>query len=549
MLNAKKIMRQAGRELITWLVLAVLIWLAFSYYAHGDGPWLFYNSDNGIPAIYQDVMQHGGHFMDWEWAAVMNFFPDLTLFFGLSFLSGGDVKTAILLFGVIQLCLYYLLTLAIARLVVDQQKSIVFFKWSILFSIYLLSTGAFFHREIFESALTAWLHFGAALMYLAGTFLVLLSFKRSSGFVYTTLFIVTLLSGYSDLLFIVQFAAPALMALWLLRPYCDAVFQRVCLVNAVIIAAASGAAYFIYRLNPIGLHIHLETKIIRRKHVEDVAAAILKLRDVLSGFFQQNPVVMLMLGVFILGCVMYLYRARKSFSSSNPVKKPSFLFVMILFACSMLIGLISLLLLDNDLMESGYIGMRHYQTFILFPVFIGIPMLLSLSPPLVKLADRGYLYVVWALAALGLSRGEWQPISSITNFYPPSVACLDSYASSHHLRHGLANYWQAKSYTYLSKKGLHVVAMTQHFMPYRAISSANHFRDKTFNFVIVPADKTDSPSYPSGLHEDAFFNTAYLQQFFGSPSEVLTCPSALGDGQDKIYVYPEGVINAKWASA
>lgn len=513
------------------LALLILTYLALTHYAVGDKPWIFYNSDNYIPYLYQDLVLHGGHVSQWNFAAVTDFFPDIILFFGIAFIVH-SLPVTMLLFGALQLILFYFLIMWIgSRLILDSKKRCLF-SLSALSAIFLLSTGQFTHIEIFESALTSWLHFGTVLMYLLGFLLVVRSYQTKNIFNYILLFIICFFTTFSDLLHIVQFSLPAAVSLILLFLLGDNQNRNTTLCNFGVIFFATLLGFLFYKTNPFGIQFIHENEVLKRIHPADLVAALSKLRDVLSAFFQSNAIILFLDIIFMVVGTQYLYRLITK--NNKETVEMNFAFIFLYF--TVWVGIFSLIFLDNDLMIPNYVGMRHYQPFILLPAFLGIPLYFARFTQLGELANKRYILLVVLMVVCAYLFGQGKSLKRIINFYPPSIACIDHYAEQYHLENGLANYWEAKSYHRLSKKQLNIVAMTQEIKPYKNISTTRDYENKQFTFVVIPNEHTLEPSYPAGL-SGRYLTEKQVIQLVGKPFKILTCPTPLMDGEEKIYIF------------
>ena len=108
----------------------------------------------------------------------------------------------------------------------------------------------------------------------------------------------------------------------------------------------------------------------------------------------------------------------------------------------------------------------------------------------------------------------------------------------------MANYWDARSFSFLSKKHLTIVAVDSNVQINKGINTSNDYVGKEFNFVIIQNKHTLLPAYPPGY--DEFFETDKVEKALGKPLKIVECPAPLLDGKEKIYIYAPGVINSHW---
>lgn len=540
-------------SIFSLVALFILIYLAFSFYSIGDRPWIFYNSDNGIPYLYQDLMERGGQITQWKFAAVNNFFPDAFLFFIIQSLIH-NIRLSILLLGVVQISLFYGLIEAIAKLVCKDLTNVALFRLSALFAIMLLAAGSFLHKEIMEAALVCWLHFGTTLMCLMGLWLVLRTYSFQTKLNGVMLFLICFLTTFSDLLFITQFTVTMTGALVLAFFISDKAYAKLHIKNGIIILSGTLLAYIVYKLNAFGwVQIAHEHEILRRVRISDLLSALHKLQAVLKSFYSQNVVTVFLFSTYFVISFLYLlklfYRRitrSQLFADSNFNLK--FIFTHLFLVVSILVGLLTFMLLDNDLMVDKYFGMRHYQPIILFPVFIGIPLWLMWASNLGQVVSKYFLWIILSILLTAYVFGERGSIKNVLNFYPPSVACLDQVVNKYHLENGAANYWEAKSYRSLSRTPVNIVAVNSELKPHYAINTMNDYNNKQFNFLIIQDKNSWSPSYPSGAYPELYLTENQIRKSVGPFAQVVNCPSPVGKGRDIIYIFEQGVLNKRFGT-
>ena len=511
----------------------ILVYLVFSYYSIGDRPWIFYNSDNIYVAyFYQDLIQKGGHLLQWKFSPVPYFFPDIFIYFLIApFVH--NLKIAILLQSVVQLALYYGFIVAIGKIATKKFKSTTLFHLSVLFSLVLLA-GGYLQQETLQYALVSQQHFGAALMFLLGLLLILRTFKYNNPRDYIFLFLVCFLTIFSDIVFFTQFFATAMISLCVMLLLPKVENRKIYFTNIVVILTATACSYALYRLRAFCLHISINPHLVRRSHLTELLAATFRVRQNLADFYQNNAIVVLLLCIYAV--ITFLFIARIFWRRKKTINK-RFVFAVLFLFTAMLTGYLSLLFADNDLMDGSYNGMRHYQPYMLFPVFLGIPLYLTRYTNLGRVLAKHYGSLIIAIVGCAYLFTPQGSISNIINFYPPAVACLDQFAEQHQLQNGIANYWEAKSYTFLSKKNITIAAIENNtknatIQPELWISTMHDYVDRKFNFLMVENNHPESP------------NENYVQQAFGTPQATLECPAWENGRRDKIYIYPNGVIDS-----
>lgn len=528
------------------IIFIVLVFCIFLYYSAPERIWIFFQSDSiFIPYFFKDLTQHHGHLLEWTFPPVLYVFPDIFIFFILAGIIH-NLNMAILLFAFIQFALYYSLIVCIGRTVI-QKKNSSLFHFSVLMSLLLLATGKL-QQEAFMGLVSNY-HFGAALMFLVGIYFILKTLQlrqkphllatssplRTLGQTvglnnYFGLFLTCLLTSFSDMLFLPQFFIPALISFGLLFFLSGKEQTTTLKINAIVISAGSLIGYALFRLRLFCLDIPINPHLLKRSSWHDLLMANNQFFQNLNDFSQHNFIIVLLLAAYFI--VTFLYISKLIINRIHRRKLNDD--ITIVFShCMLLMCMISIyistLFFDNNLMNPGYNGLRHCQPFILFPVFLGVPLYITQWTSLNETFNRNSLWIslVFILCAYIFSSSG--NIKNILNFYPEEVACLDNFKDQYHLQNGFANYWQAKSYSFISKKNITIVALQNYekikkLEPKAWISTTHDRTANQFNFVLTQND-TD------GIDKDYLLNT------FGEPSFKLICPATQGGNRSYINVY------------
>lgn len=556
------IINKTNKNLIySFTAFICLVYLTLSHFSTPSLQWLFFNADTiYVPYLYWDLINNAGKLSLWKLAPVPYFFPDGFIYFILQTLTN-NFKVSILLFAFAQLCLYYFLVVAIGNKATKEIRESSLYHLSILLSLLLLA-GGYLQQETLNFALVSQEHFGTALMFLLGTFLILKTFSSNRIINFILLFFVCIFTLFSDLLFITQFVVTAIATLCVMA----ILFQekrKIYLQNILTICISSAISYYAFLRSKYLFHLHIkfpEEHLIKRFHINDLVIATKRILFNLSAFYEKNAIIVFLLVSFIVLSFTFLFGL--FFKKIRGVKfncSDSFAFVVIMLLMSVLTGYCSLIFLDNDLMAGSffdsnitlsstanfYVGLRHYQPFILFPVFLGAPLLLTHYTNLASVISRYYGCIILAILFCGFAFTQKGQISDLINFYPEPIACLDRYAQKYHLENGAANYWEAKSYTLLSKQHLTVVAIDDHakdrgkIEPEFWMNTKHDYLNRDIDFLIV---KNNSKEYPKP--NDAV-------KAYGKPIATFQCPpwNMLTENMpdNTVYVYKRGVINSEWS--
>lgn len=471
-------------------------------------------------------------------------FPDIFIFFIVAGIIQ-NLKIAILFFAFIQFALYYSLIVLIGRTVI-QQKNSSLFHFSVLMSLFLLAIGRL-QQESFMGIISNY-HFGAALMFLVGFYFILktLQPKKQPHQVvsspletcthnivwnnYFGLFLTCLLTSFSDMLFLPQFFIPVLMSLGLLFFLCGKEQAPTLKINAMVVSVGSLLGYTLFRLRLFCLDIPINPHLLKRSSWHDLLIANNQFFQNLNDFSQQNFIIVLLLAGYFI--ITLLYISKLIFNRIHQRKLKDDITIVfshcILLSCMIFIY-ISILLFDNNLMNPGYNGLRHCQPLILFPVFLGVPLYITQWTNLNETFNRNSLWIALVFILCAYLFSSSGNIKNILNFYPEEVACLDNFKDQYHLQNGFANYWAAKSYSFISKKNITIVALQNYtkikkLEPKAWISTTHDRTANQFNFVITQ-------NHTDAIHPDYLLNT------FGEPSFKLICPATQGGNRSYINVY------------
>jgi len=528
--------------LASLIAFILLLNLVFLYYSVGDKLWIFYNSDSlYLPYLYQDLITRHGKLSEWIFAATPYFFPDTLIYFILAGISQ-NLKLSIVLYAITQFTLYYWLIIAIGKKIIKNPNDIAIFHLSALISLLLLAKG-YLQQETLMMGLISQSHFGTALMFLLGLLLVLNTFSSQSLWNYFFLFVVCFLTAFSDIIYLVQFFIPAIISLGIMYYFSNnSPINKIYVKNIWMISLSCVSSYLFYRSKILPIHLDTYTNGLRRIYLNELVGGAKKIIYNFSIFYQSNTIVFIFLMLYTVFSVHYLTKEFLCHSRRN-LPLHAFNFTIILLFSTIIFGLISLLFVDNNLMAGNFIGLRHCIPFIIFPVFLGIPIFITMYTHFGKYLSKYFLYVVIVMLSYAycfIPQGS--SLSNIINFYPESVACLDSYANKYHLKNGMTYYfWESRLNSFLSKKNLNLVNVMHDLSsgprPRLYFNTLHDFKNKDFNFLLVHNDHMIDPDFVSKMHQ---FNKKY-----GKPSIEFTCP-AWNNKKNTVYVYQTGRLNKDW---
>jgi hypothetical protein len=531
-------------KLFSGLAFVLLLNLIFLYYSIGDNLWIFYNSDSlYLPYLYQDLIMRDGKLSEWIFSPTPYFFPDMLIYFILASITQ-HLRLAILLYAIVQFILYYWLIVAIAKKIIKNKTDISLLHLSVFISLLLLARG-YLQQETLIMGLISQSHFGTALMFLLGLLLILNTFSSNNPWNYVFLFIVCFLTVFSDVLYLTQFFVPAIMSL------CFMIFlsnhhreKTTYLKNIFVICFSCMSSYIIYKSKILPINLDNYTAHLLRIHLFELIAAAKKIIYNLSVFYYFNTITLIFLGLFIALTLYYFIK--------EPFKKPGyiesnkhFIFTINFLFASIIAGILSLLFFDNNLMAPNYINLRHCIPYMIFPVFLGVPLFLIMYTRLADIISTYYIYIIILMLSCAYLFPPKGSISNIINFYPESTACLDFYADKYHLKNGVSYFfWETRSNNFLSKKNLNIVNIDIDLsagpIPRLYFNTLHDFKNKDFNFIVIGSEHESDPFLASNIHQ--------FKNKFGMPSFEFTCPS-WDDKKNTVLVYQTGLLNKDWNDA
>lgn len=533
-------------KLFSGIAFALLLNLVFLYYSIGDRIWIFYNSDSlYLPYLYQDLIMRNGKFSEWIFSPTPYFFPDMLIYFILAAISG-HLRLTILLYAIVQLTLYYWLIIAIAKKIIKNKTDISLLHLSVFISLLLLGKG-YLQQETLIMGLISQSHFGTALMFLLGLLLMLNTFSSNNPWNYVFLFIICFLTVFSDILYLTQFLVPAILSLCFMIFLSNHRKEKIIYIkNILVICLSCTSSYIIYKSKILPIHLDDYTSHLLRIHSFELIPAAEKIISNLSVFYHHNTITFSFLGLFIALTLYYFIK--------EPFKNPGyiesnkfFIFTISFLFASIIAGILSLLFFDNNLMAKNYINLRHCIPYIIFPVFLGVPLFLIMYTRLAETISSYYIYIIILMLSFAYFFSPKGAISNIINFYPASTACLDFYADKYHLKNGVSYYfWETRANSFLSKKNLNIVQINFDIssgpIPKLYFNTLRDFKNKDFNFILIGREHLvdTSPHVVSNIQG--------FKEKFGTPSFEFTCPS-WNDKKNTVFVYQSGLLNKGWNDA
>ncbi len=523
------------------LALILTIFLDLAFIAHHDIGLVYQSDIISVPYMYKDLFFFGGHLSQWNFAPTMGFFPDIFVYFPLSWLLNSP-KTALSVFAAYQFLLFFFLNIYLGKRSCQNNSGagyLLAFSGFILCFLYAI--GQLQQNILYAGALSG--HFGTACMIFVGLIFIY-NTLNTKGYLqllnFILLTLLCLLTTVSDLLFITQFICPAFISIIIVGNLFDKSKRKALTINNCILIITTIVSLVILHnsRHVLGFHIIGDDKIVRRYTPSQLATATWYLWHKLSIFAKANPLFMLsFVSFFVVGLTygikLFIKRIKFGVLSSENFY---FIFTLCFLVSLIICGYLSQIFLDNVLVSQDP-SLRSLQPVLLFPVFTGIPILLAQFSNL-GLCFRKYF--TWIIIAFILTVVLFVPVTSINkllDYYPPGVACLDHYAKTYNLKNGVSQYWYAKIFSFLSKANVNLAAINatkpEKFQPSLWYTTLNSLKNKDFTFVMF------------NNSNQGVFTKAEILQHYGEPKQILSCAKFNGSPLT-LFLYSNSDIRKHW---
>lgn len=525
----KQLSRLLVNSLLSFTIVMVLYSILCSLsYSPGGFQGIYGNSDLlQVPVIARNLLYEHGHIRDWYFSQAPYFFPDILLTSIIS-LVVHNITLNILVVALVQTLYLVFIAGLLLKLITHYG---IFLRYSISFTliVFLLSTELVGHGppvtlELFSTMTATAIHFGAFLVMLTSLYLFIQFANQQKRYLLFLFCILTVAGIASDILIIFYLMAPLILTvifIWIFK------FKSLedCRKWLILLMLTLLIGYLIYRFAP--LHYYRDSRLIHYQ-----AGNVKAFMKVIIHFLKNSPAIGILWLFFIFlapASLVQTYRQKDKPLFNNNIDWVNFvilwLVVMIIFCIPTFILMDFNLALANSNEPYPYMGLRHMAPVILFPVLIGVPLLLYKHTNLPDLLAKNYtfcalLFLIIVSSFINRPRLNW---TNLSTYYPPGLACLDDHAQKLHLHAGLGNYWQARPFTYFNHSGIAVASVDDNFSPFLWVTSMQYFRRHDFDFIIAK-----SPT--------KIFDQDKIISQFGKPTSTFICPNNY-----EFYVYSKGL--------
>lgn len=524
-------------------ILSIFVLVSTNFLTHSL-PYMdfFYNSDGiYLSAIFEDIFNENGRFVDWNLSAAPYFFPDMALMFTIKALIENTYYSNIL-FSLIQIAITILLAFLILKAILEEEYLIkrspiwrrfdVFLAFLLVTVVSLLIPGI---NHAFILIVTNVHHFGNLLNCLL-LVLGILYFLQGRGIGSCLfLFIISFLGTSSDLLFVVSGAVPSVLALFVCVTN-----RKLSKVDILRILCFIGSGILAGLLIKVSLSADAASAhILRGTDLGDLIKQFLFLDAIFKAGLESYPAFILY-SLFFYGMVAWALKKSIQGMSVNSARLYLYSFIIL----SPIITFAAII--TNGTLTVGIEYLARY-----FPNFYWFPIIFSwlvydlydwLRGPLFRKMRTFSLSVLLVVCTyVGLPRGEFYG-----EYYPPIIQCLDKGLDEYEqqtgldLKNGIAGYWHARPLTEFSKRNLRIppiVASLSPSMDNNNPRSNLYTSDSTYDFAVL---EISTPGHDSPKRE-------LIEEINGVPIERFSCRAeqALGALPAEVLIYGDNKLRVR----
>lgn len=470
-------------------ILTLIGWLVFfttyvTYFGTFDEFRLeqFFNGDVlGIPALFEDLFRNNGNLKDWYLASAPCIFPDFLLYYILNFVLDFDFKLVLFVYGLIQTSLVVFLSGRLLKKVLPSHLQEYIWLVPVFYCLTFLEAYYFTHHDFFSSVFVfPGFHIGQFLVALICLNVYVSELRTPVK--YGLLFIIGSIATFNDLLFVVNFTAPFLVALFLIGQKTE---LKLKFLVVIIMAAATALGLYIYNsLNTSELaHFNAPNRIYA---FQDIFPSWNMFYDqmttymfLLPGFRSTQLLITFILPLFTF--IFYLIKRR--------TLDEKYKFMLVFYSG------FSFIVIATPIINGSYTGWdipRYFMSAVVFSMAMFAPFFGSIFARIkFKQAQTALLLIIPVvfifLNAKAFSASNFH---NYFNYYPKKAQELDSICRSNDFKYGIANYWNTKRYNLFTKQGIFINSVYADGNIHEFASNINWYYGKNYDFIIT--DKLDT---------------------------------------------------------
>jgi len=460
------------------------VWNWFNIYELFNSDSLYFSS------LYRDLFIDKNPVMGMNFTTTPNIFPTMILYFVVrffvhNFIWGQLINGFVLIFS------FFLIFFQILKRVVVSNIEHIFIISCCAFALFFIqSINA---KDLIFS--TSWLilpyHIGAFLVSLCSVILTIDYIKSNKNIKLIILFILNVLTVFSNKIYIVYFIVPITVTLLLFAFYKDWKYYKLIIIN--VISTISGIVLY---------------EIIKRMEWFTVSTPpLLSFSNTknsfkffyhhFSGFFFEGNfknVILIICSITLILILLFLIINFKKVV----VKKQAgnlicfyFVFVFIFSIVALLTPVINVLYVDAST--------SRYNIFVVHLLALNFPVIVFQFITNSKVLNVSSLLLLFTFFAYGISilikSNVKEEFNKISNYKPEVARKLDKIYISNGLKNGVANYWDARNSYMFNSNSARILAVDDGYNPYLLASNRNLYKasnnTKAFNFIILNVFRND----------------------------------------------------------
>lgn len=518
---------------LMWIALLVAFVLVCLSVAVGRiNPQQLINSDTlFFPVLFEDL-EDGGRFAAWNLPPNPYFFPDALLFLVADLLFV-DIRSKFIFAGIAQVALCFLGWSLVQRTLfgfTQETHALLLLTATVL--LLFIATGAHAHLILALNIVT---HFGVMVVvpYVLLLLIQIMRRERNLRASATDLMSLSLLSSmtaFSDTLFIVQCALPAVLALGFLSTV-NRKFFRKAAIGVTVLVGSVVVGHLLRRLLPGESDLNYYVRI----HGDRLASAIRNFTDWFTIYAQSHPILtflwLVSIAALMISCALSVRRNART--QDETLQSVLFVDLVLLISAA---GTLAATLATGNF--TNVYDNRYLLPLTFLPLLVAVPYLLNRRGAMVAVLQKQHTQLALAatLVALVTFAVLMHPhqLADLSVAYSDSlVTCLDEQTELRNLDAGLAHYWQAMYVSQLSQRDLKLVQVKPDITPFHWNNSIDWYRDD-FDFIVLDLNAET----PHRIHESRVI------EMFGPPADEFICMNSL------VYVYnrPQDLLFQKWMS-
>lgn len=439
---------------------------------------IFFCSDTlYLPSIYNDLFIDGNKMRDWHLNPAPNYFPDMTVYFILMYLTNNFIVSSFI-FSFVQYIFLGFIFIKILRAIFPNASPYYNLLICALLSVFLLEF-FFFTKDflyVFLLMVNAY-HTGAFIGALVCVFFSFRFISSGKKIWLLWILIVGFLMVISDRLFIVLYVAPVCVTALIL--YKRLSLKMVLnLVGTNIIFATAGLIVFAM----------IDSDAYQAAHDHTAIGGSSVIKEQLLRFLGQMYDMMSTVGfrsftlyLFIVSLLLTIYVFIRSIRKSSNVLISCYSCFSIIFSLGVILApMLSGKYISNDCIRYN-----------IYPVYLAVlnlaVFLCCVREGRSSLRVGRFLLVGlnMAMLAAGFSQLKAGGLKEFFKYYPDEVRLVDELAEKENLKYGVGDYWDAKKITLFSKKGVKVYPVFSDIALNLHVANDRWFFDNIFNFVVL----------------------------------------------------------------